>query len=170
MLPSDVIRSSQRMPARMHSQYLRSCYIDNEFSRGEFEVDGFKLDPEAVQVDAYVVGAVGDHIVPWASAYRTSQLLGGRNRFVLSSSGHIAGIVNPPNPKARYWTNEQCSARGAEEWLDGAEQHKETWWQDWARWMADHSGPLRSRPSTLGSPEYPVVGNAPGSYVSAVPH
>jgi polyhydroxyalkanoate synthase len=89
-------------------QKLPSCYLENRFSRGEFEVDGYKLDPGAVHTEAYVVGAIGDHIVPWGSAHATSQLLGGSNRFVLSSSGHIAGIVNPPSPKAKYWTNDDA--------------------------------------------------------------
>ena len=94
-------KDSTRMPAKMHSQYLRSCYLRNEFARGEFEVDGHTLDPAKVDIDTYVLSAVDDHIVPWVSGYKTTQLLGGHNRFVLSTSGHIAGIVNPPSPKAQ---------------------------------------------------------------------
>jgi polyhydroxyalkanoate synthase len=90
---------STRMPARMHSEYLRSCYLHNEFARGEFEIDGVRLDPGKVDIDTYVLSAVDDHIVPWTSGYKTTQLLGGDSRFVLSSSGHIAGIINPPIPR-----------------------------------------------------------------------
>ena len=157
---------STRMPARMHSQYLRSCYLENQFSRGEFEVDGYKLDPAAVDTENYVLGAVADHIVPWTSAHKTSRLLGGRNRFVLSSSGHIAGIVNPPSPKARYWTNDDAGSAEAEEWLEGAQQHQETWWEDWARWIGERAGGMRDRPTDLGSGGHPPVGDAPGTYVT----
>ena len=104
-------KDSTRMPARMHSEYLRSCYLNNEFARGEFEIDGQKLDPGKVDVDTYVLSAVDDHIVPWVSGYKTTQLLGGNNRFVLSTSGHIAGIVNPPGPKPKHWTNDSTSGR-----------------------------------------------------------
>ncbi len=156
---------STRMPARMHSQYLRSFYLENQFSRGEFEVDGYKLDPGAAHVDAYVLGAVDDHIVPWSSAHKTSQMLGGPTRFVLSTSGHIAGIVNPPSAKARYWTNERAGSSGPEEWREGAELHHETWWEDWARWMDERGGDLRDRPEELGSEDHPPLGDAPGRYV-----
>ncbi|MBN2445431.1 MAG: alpha/beta fold hydrolase [Phycisphaerae bacterium] len=97
---------STRMPAKMHSEYLRSCYLRNEFARGEFEIDGKRLDPGLVDIDSYVLAAVDDHVVPWTSSYKTTQLLGGHNRFMLSNSGHIAGIVNPPNPKAKHWVND----------------------------------------------------------------
>ena len=160
---------STRMPFRMHSQYLRSFYLNNEFARGEFEVDGYKLDPSAADVDAYVVGAIGDHIVPWGSAFKTSQLLGGTSRFVLSSSGHIAGIVNPPSTKARYWTNENGPTGEPVQWLAEAEQHQQTWWEDWARWISQRSGDLGDRPSHLGSSDNPPLCDAPGTYVSAVP-
>ena len=93
----------------MHSQYLRACYLNNEFAQGEFEVGGQKVDPGKVEIDTYVLSAVDDHIVPWESGYKTAHLLGGRNRFVLSTSGHIAGIVNPPGPKAKHWITRTAS-------------------------------------------------------------
>ncbi len=153
-----------RMPARMHSEYLRSCYLRNEFARGEFKVNGEPVDPRKVDVDTYVLAAVDDHIVPWQSGYKTTQLLGGANRFVLSNSGHIAGIVNPPNPKSKHWTNEENPVDPAE-WKAGAEQHDETWWEDWARWIAERSGPQVAPPATLGSDAYPALDPAPGLYV-----
>jgi polyhydroxyalkanoate synthase len=158
---------STRMPARLHSQYLRGCYVENRFARGEMEIDGYKLDPGAVDVETYVVGAIDDHIVPWQSAHRTSTLLGGANRFVLSTSGHIAGIVNPPSPKARYWVNEGARPADPDEWLDGAELHVETWWEDWARWLGERAGDLRPPPSALGSEIHPPMEDAPGTYVRA---
>ena len=114
-------KDSTRMPAKMHSQYLRSCYLRNEFASGEFEVDGHRVDPGKVDIDTYVLSAVDDHIVPWASGYKTTQLLGGRNRYVLSNSGHIAGIVNPPNPKSKHWVSDGDLPADPHEWKDSAE-------------------------------------------------
>ena len=153
-----------RMPARMHSEYLRSCYLRNDFARGEFVVAGRAVDPHQVEVDTYVLSAVDDHIVPWESGYKTTQLLGGRNRFVLSTSGHIAGIVNPPHPKAKHWTNEDLPA-DPQEWKAGATLHDETWWEDWARWIAERGGERITPPQSPGSVDYPVLAPAPGTYV-----
>ena len=157
-------KDSTRMPAKMHSQYLRSCYLNNEFARGEFEIDGQKLDPSKVEIDTYVLSAVDDHIVPWVSGYKTTQVLGGHNRFVLSTSGHIAGIVNPPGPKPKHWTNDARPA-DAEAWKEGARLQEGTWWEDWAEWIAAQGGPLVAPPSELGSKEHPPIEAAPGSYV-----
>jgi polyhydroxyalkanoate synthase len=157
-------KDSTRMPARMHSEYLRSCFLNNEFARGEFEIDGQKLDPGKVDIDTYVLSAVDDHIVPWVSGYKTTQLLGGQNRFVLSTSGHIAGIVNPPGPKPKHWTNDAHPA-DPQEWKDGAQLQDGTWWEDWAKWVGAQGGPKVAAPSQLGSKEYPPIEAAPGSYV-----
>jgi len=108
-------KDSTRMPAKMHSEYLRACYLKNKFARGEFEVDGRKLDPASVKIDTYVLSAVDDHIVPWVSGYKTTQLLGGHNPYVLSNSGHIAGIVPPPAPSPSTG-----STRTATRWTPGS--------------------------------------------------
>jgi polyhydroxyalkanoate synthase len=155
---------STRMPARMHSEYLRSCYLHNEFAQGQFEIDGNRLDPGLVDVDTYVLSAVDDHIVPWTSGYKTTQLLGGKSRFVLSSSGHIAGIVNPPNPKAKHWVNDSLPADPLE-WKENAQQVNATWWQDWTAWIAERGGDMIPAPDHLGSDDYPPIEDAPGSYV-----
>jgi len=157
-------KDSTRMPARMHSQYLRSCYLHNEFARGEFEVDGQKLNPAKIDIDTYVLAAVDDHIVPWVSGYKTTQLFSGANRFVLSTSGHIAGIVNPPGPKAKYWTND-ARPGDPQEWKEKATLQTGTWWEDWAKWIAKQGGPKVPAPAKLGSKEHPVIEPAPGSYV-----
>jgi polyhydroxyalkanoate synthase subunit PhaC len=159
-------KDSTRMPAKMHSQYLRSCYLNNEFARGEFEIDGQKLEPGKVDIDTYVLSAVDDHIVPWVSGYKTTQLFGGDNRFVLSTSGHIAGIVNPPNPKAKHWTNDDHPA-DPQEWKENAELQPGTWWQDWSTWIAKRGGSQVAAPRKLGSKDHPPVEAAPGSYVRA---
>ena len=161
-------KDSTRMPARMHSQYLRSCYLNNEFAQGEFEIDGHKLDPGKVDIDTYVLSAVDDHIVPWVSGYKTTQLLGGDVRFVLSTSGHIAGIVNPPSPKAKHWTNDALPA-DPQEWKDGAQLQDRTWWEDWSKWIAARGGPKVAPPRNLGSKDHPPIEAAPGSYVRAKP-
>ena len=155
---------STRMPAKMHSAYLRSCYLRNEFSRGELVIDGVKLDPGAVSVDAYVLSAVDDHIVPWVSAYKTARLLGGDNRFVLSTSGHIAGIVNPPSPKAKHWTNPELPS-DPQQWVAGATLQEGTWWQDWIQWIASRAGDMIDPPRQMGSSDYPILCDAPGTFV-----
>ncbi|MEO6145355.1 MAG: alpha/beta fold hydrolase, partial [Dermatophilaceae bacterium] len=159
-------KDSTRMPARMHSRYLRSCYLNNEFARGEFEIDGQKLEPGKIDIDTYVLSAVDDHIVPWVSGYKTAQLLGGRNRFVLSTSGHIAGIVNPPGPKPKHWTNDATPA-DPQEWKENATLQAGTWWEDWTTWIAAQGGPKVPAPRRLGSKDHPPVEAAPGSYVRA---
>jgi len=157
-------KDNTRMPAKMHSQYLRSCYLHNEFARGEFVVDGQKLNPAKIDIDTYVLAAVDDHIVPWVSGYKTTQLFGGDNRFVLSTSGHIAGIVNPPGPKAKHWTNDAHPA-DPQEWKENATLQNGTWWEDWTKWIAKQGGPKTAAPAKLGSKDHPVIESAPGSYV-----
>ena len=155
---------STRMPAKMHSRYLRSCFLHNEFARGELEIDGHRLDPGKVDIDTYVLSAVDDHIVPWVSAYKTTQLFGGDRRFVLSTSGHIAGIVNPPRPKSMHWTNDALPA-DPQEWKDNADLQAGTWWEDWATWIAKQGGPMVAARRALGSKDHPPIEPAPGRYV-----
>jgi polyhydroxyalkanoate synthase len=157
-------KDSTRMPAKMHSRYLRACYLNNEFARGDFEIDGQKLEPGKVDIDTYVLSAVDDHIVPWVAGYKTTQLLGGHKRFVLSTSGHIAGIVNPPGPKAKHWTNDAHPA-DPQEWKEHAKLQNGTWWDDWTPWIADQGGPMVNAPAKLGSKAYPPIEAAPGSFV-----
>jgi polyhydroxyalkanoate synthase len=155
-----------RMPAKMHSEYLRSCYLKNEFARGEFKINGHRLNPGDVEVDSYVVSAIDDHIVPWTSAYKTTQLLGGENRFVLSTSGHIAGIVNPPSPKSKHWTNDDLRPDPLE-WKAGTELRDASWWEDWTKWIGERSGAKVTAPESAGSDKYPILDPAPGRYVRA---
>jgi polyhydroxyalkanoate synthase len=155
---------STRMPADMHSRYLRSCYLRNEFARGEFTVGATRLDPAAVTQPTYVIGAVDDHIVPWTSAYRTTQVLGGRNRFVLSGSGHIAGIVAPPSPKAKHWSYPATPADPLA-WKAHAELRPETWWEDWSRWIGRRAGRKVAPPRRPGGNGFEPLGEAPGEYV-----
>jgi polyhydroxyalkanoate synthase len=154
------------MPAAMHSFYLRSCYLRNELARGELVLAGTRLQLEDVGADTYVLAAREDHIAPWRTSYQTTQLLRGSDvRFVLSSSGHIAGIVNPPNPKSRHWTNDELPA-DPDDWVKDAAEHEGSWWSDWAAWIEARAG-ARQGPPPLGSQSYPALADAPGSYVHA---
>jgi polyhydroxyalkanoate synthase subunit PhaC len=153
-----------RMPAAMHTFYLRALYLRNELARGVLEVKGHRLSLTDVQSDAYVVGAINDHIVPWAASYKTTRLMGGDVRYVLSSGGHIAGIVNPPGPKAWYEESKPPYPASPAQWRVAAAHHSGSWWEDWTRWAGRRAG-RRTDPPPMGSERYPAIADAPGSYV-----
>ncbi|HEY3260304.1 MAG TPA: alpha/beta fold hydrolase [Pseudonocardiaceae bacterium] len=152
-----------RMPAAMHSFYLRNFYVQNNFVKGALEVRGEQLDLNDVDQDLYVVSAINDHIVPWTSSYATLKHVRSDARFVLSSGGHIAGIVNPPSPKAWYVTGDKYPD-DPQQWRAEGERHAGSWWEDWAEWGAKRSGPLVD-PPPIGSDSHPVLGDGPGNYV-----
>jgi polyhydroxyalkanoate synthase len=152
-----------RMPAAMHSFYLRCLYLRNELASGQMEIAGRQLSLSDVKSDAYVVGAVNDHIVPWPASYQATRLLGGDVRYVLSSGGHIAGIVNPPGPKAWYEAAGRNAATAAE-WRGAADRQAGSWWEDWTRWAESRAGE-RVQPPSMGSSRYPPAGDAPGDYI-----
>jgi polyhydroxyalkanoate synthase len=154
---------STRMPAAMHSFYLRSCYLENRLARGELTLAGEPIHLDAVEGDVYVVSAINDHIVPWRSAYETRRLLGGDVRFVLSNGGHIAGIVNPPGPKPWYLTDGADSA-SPDEWEKSATRHHGSWWEDWTAWSSSRAG-KSVQPPPMGSKRYPATDEAPGRFV-----
>jgi polyhydroxyalkanoate synthase len=156
---------STRMPERMQSEYLRWCWVENKLARNELTLLGQPIVVSDIDIDTYIVAAVDDHIVPWRSSYKTVGLIGTRPRFVLSSAGHIAGIINPPSPKARLWTNPHLDP-DPDAWLSGAEKSEKSWWEDWADWIQVRSG-RRGTPPAIGNSEYPVLCDAPGSYVLA---
>jgi polyhydroxyalkanoate synthase len=157
---------STRMPAAMHAFYLRNFYVENKLAAGTLEIAGKAIDLSAIKAPTYVVSAINDHIVPWESSYKTTGLVSGPVRFVLSSGGHIAGIVNPPGPKAWYQvapTDDALPATAAD-WRAGAERRSGSWWEDWASWSDEHSGPMQDPPG-MGSEQHPVLGVGPGTYV-----
>jgi polyhydroxyalkanoate synthase subunit PhaC len=156
---------STRLPAKMYTSYLRGLYQENRLARSELTSAGKRLVLSKVNQDVYILAAVEDHIAPWRSSYKTTQLLAGKIKFVLSSSGHIAGIVNPPSKTAVHWTNPGLPA-DPEAWLLGATKHQQTWWEDWARWIGERAGTRRA-PPTLGSKAYRPLSDAPGTYVLA---
>src|SRR3954467_459080 len=155
-----------RMPAAMHAFYLRHFYVENRLSAGTLEIAGKTIDLSAIKAPTYVVSAINDHIVPWESSYKTTGLVSGPVRFVLSSGGHIAGIVNPPGPKAWYQVAPTDDALPADpaSWRAGAERRSGSWWEDWSTWSADHSGPMQDPPG-MGSARHPVLADGPGTYV-----
>jgi polyhydroxyalkanoate synthase len=165
--PFDILAwngDSTRMPANMHGFYLRSCYLGNELAAGTMELDGTRLHLDAVTQDHYVVGAIEDHIAPWEGSYLTIQALPNADvRYVLTSAGHIAGIVNPPSPKAWFRTGGETPA-DPKEWFAASVSHEGSWWEDWAEWIAQRSGE-RVAPPKMGSRKYKPVADAPGTYV-----
>jgi polyhydroxyalkanoate synthase len=154
---------STNLPGKAHSEFLRKTYLENALAHDEYIALGERLMISEVKTDCYVVAGVDDHIVPWPVSYRTTQLFKGPMRFVMTSGGHIAGIVSPPGPKVRLWTNDELP-RDAAAWQAGATEHRDTWWNDWSRWLAERAGDLQAPPA-MGSAQHPPVGAAPGDYV-----
>ena len=156
-----------RMPAAVHSFYLRNCYLKNLLAKGEMEVSGVKIDLSKVKVPIYNLIAREDHIAPLASVYRLGRYFGGPVKIVVSGSGHIAGVVNPPEAgKYQYWTNE-AYPETHEEWMQAAKETPGSWWPDWNEWLAAQSGPQVAA-RKLGSKQYPAIEDAPGSYVRVI--
>ena len=154
---------STNMPGRAHAEFIRAMYIENSLAHDRYEAMGERLMVSEIGIDSYVVAGIDDHIVPWRVSYRTARIFKGAARFVMTSGGHIAGIVSPPNPKVRVWTNDDLPA-DPDAWQAGAEEQRNTWWNDWASWIATRSGAIRVPPG-IGSAAYPVIGDAPGTYV-----
>lgn len=154
-----------RMSAGLHADFVDMA-VENQLIRaGALSVLGVPIDLGKVTVDSYVVAGIADHITPWENCYRTTQLFGGRTRFILSTSGHIAALVNPPdNPKASFHTNDDHGA-DAQAWLKGAETHQGSWWNDVARWLDERTGDLKPAPKEMGSTRLKPLADAPGTYV-----
>ncbi len=154
-----------RMAAGLHADFV-DLGLDNALTTpGALTVLGQPIDLQAVTIDAYVVAGSTDHITPWENCYRTTGLLGGDVRFVLSSSGHIAALVNPPgNPKASYRTGTTNPPDPAS-WLADADTHQGTWWTDVSGWLDQRCGRQVVAPKQLGAPDLPPLADAPGTYV-----
>ncbi|SNB63438.1 polyhydroxyalkanoate synthase [Arboricoccus pini] len=156
---------STRLPAAMHSFYLRRCYHENKLvEAGGVTLGGVKIDLRRINLPAYWVSTREDHIAPWKSTYAATQLYKGEKRFVLAGSGHIAGVINPPtSEKYGYWTNEDLPA-DPQAWLEGATAHPGSWWPDWAGWAKARAGKqVPAREPGQGS--LPAIEPAPGSFV-----
>jgi polyhydroxyalkanoate synthase subunit PhaC len=156
-----------RMTAGLHRDFVRVAVTNSLAEPGGVTVLGTEVDLGRVKVDSYVVAGVADHICPWQSCYRSAQLLGGKTRFVLSTSGHIAALVNPAgNKKSSYQVSDDVSA-DAGDWQRSAPTEQGSWWPDYAAWLAERSGAQVPAPAALGSGQFGVIEAAPGSYVRA---
>lgn len=158
-------QDSTRMPAANHRFYLREFYHENKLAKGQMKIAGTRLDLKKVKLPIYELATREDHIAPAKSVFIGSKLFGGPVEFVLAGSGHIAGVINPPDPKRvkyQHWTSSK-PAETLEEWIAKAKENPGSWWPHWSKWLAKHSGariPARQPGAVLG-----VIEDAPGSYV-----
>jgi class II poly(R)-hydroxyalkanoic acid synthase len=167
--PFDVLfwnADTTRMTAALHRDMVLMGVNNSLVTPGGVNMLGTPVDLSKVTADAYVIGGVADHISPWQATYRSARLLGSKdNRYVLSTSGHIAAMVNPPgNPKASYRTD-PVDAEDPGQWLESAQKFPDSWWPDHVHWLAERSGPEIDAPRTLGGEGFPPLGPAPGRYV-----
>ncbi len=156
-----------RMPATMHKWYLQEFYLHNALIKKDaLTVAGAPIDLEQVVQPIYAVAAADDHIAPWKQAFRLNNFVAGSTRFVLSSSGHILGIINPPvrPPKREYWVAESARHDSADSWRERAEFRSGSWWEDWISWLRPLSGKA-GKPPAMANITYPALIDAPGSYV-----
>jgi polyhydroxyalkanoate synthase len=167
--PFDVLfwnADTTRMAAALHRDLVLMGLRNALVTPGGVSMLGSPVDLSKITSDAYVVGGIADHICPWQATYRSARLLGSKdNRFVLSTSGHIAALVNPPgNPKASFRIG-PVDAEDPQEWLESAQKCADSWWPDYVAWLAERSGSEIDAPKTLGGEDLPPLGPAPGSYV-----
>jgi polyhydroxyalkanoate synthase subunit PhaC len=168
--PFDVLywnMDTTRMPYTMHAWYLRELYLHNKLTEKDaLTLGGETIDLGAISQPVYAVSAEDDHIAPWRQTFRTMNYVAGPKRFVLSSSGHILGIVNPPvkPPKRKFWVGQAHRSDTADGWHGGAETHPGSWWEDWMAWLKPQCGELRDA-GAVATDTYPALADAPGTYV-----
>jgi len=154
-----------RMPAANHSAYLRNCYLDNKLAKRQMEIEGVKLNLKRVRIPIYNLATREDHIAPAKSVFLGASLFGGPMRYVLAGSGHIAGVVNPPDrQKYQYWTGARPKGEDVETWLAAAKEHAGSWWPDWIAWIKGQA-PATVPARTPGGGVLQPIEDAPGSYV-----
>ena len=156
---------STRMPRANHSQYLRNCYLENKFAKGEMAMGDEMLAIGKIKIPVYNLAAKEDHIAPARSVFNGAKLFGGEMRYVMGGSGHIAGVINPPGPKPKYqyWTGPAPSGR-FEDWVAGAQEHPGSWWPDWLAWI-EAQAPEKVPAREPGGGKVETLGDAPGTYV-----
>jgi polyhydroxyalkanoate synthase len=168
--PFDVLywnMDSTRLPARMHSEYLRRFYLENRMVTPDaLELAGRPVDLGRIDAPLYIVGTEQDHIAPWKETFKTAALVRSPVRYVLATSGHILGIMSPPvePPKRRYWAGDATGSTDPEAWRGEVPKVPGSWWEDWARWLAARCGEP-GPPPPLGSEAHPALEPAPGTYV-----
>ena len=161
---------STRMPAAMHSFYLRRMYQENRLIEpGGIRLKGVDIDLSTIKLPSCLISTREDHIAPWKATYAATQLLGGPVKFILAGSGHIAGVVNPPEAnKYGYWTNAK-NLKSPDNWFNSAEEHAGSWWPEWAKWVGRHGG-AKVAARKPGDGKLKVLEEAPGSYVKVKAH
>jgi polyhydroxyalkanoate synthase subunit PhaC len=153
------------LPAGLHREFVELSLENSLVHPGKLKALGTPIDLSRITVDTYLVAGISDHITPWQNCYRSTQLLGSKPRFVLSTSGHIAAIVNPPgNERASYQTGDD-NPPSPEEWLQTAAKRRGSWWEDWLRWLEERSGEEKPAPRALGGAGFKPLEPAPGTYV-----
>ncbi|MBH3406575.1 class II poly(R)-hydroxyalkanoic acid synthase [Pseudomonas glycinae] len=154
-----------RLPAAFHGDLIEMFKNNPLIRPNALEVCGTPIDLKQVTADIFSLAGTNDHITPWKSCYKSAQLFGGKVEFVLSSSGHIQSILNPPgNPKSRYMTSDEMTAN-ADDWQENSTKHADSWWLYWQAWQAARSGELKKAPAKLGNKAYPAGEASPGTYV-----
>jgi polyhydroxyalkanoate synthase len=157
---------STNLPGPMYCWYLRHTYLQNELVKpGKLTVCGEKVDLGKITVPAFIYASHDDHIVPWKSAYESTHILKGKNRFVLGASGHIAGVINPPAKNKRHYFENNKLAKTADEWLAAAKDIKGSWWPNYAKWLEQFGGKRIKASKTFGNARYKKLEAAPGKYV-----
>lgn len=159
------------LPGPFFAWYFRNTYLENNLKiPGRIKVDGHPLDLGRLRMPVYLYGSRDDHIVPWRSAYASSQLLRGETRFVLGASGHIAGVINPPDKGRRsHWVHDACDdglPGDPDLWMAGAQERPGSWWPDWSAWLAGHSGAMVRASRKPGGAGYKAIEPAPGRYAA----
>src|SRR5215831_2920179 len=166
--PFDILfwnADTTRMTAGLHRDFLQTGVANALVRPGGVTMLGSPVDLALIDRDSYLVAGITDHLCPWQSCYRSTQLLGGSSRFVLSTSGHVAAMVNPPgNDKARYQVAKDCP-EDPQDWLRRAETCHGSWWPDYAGWLAEHCGEEKAAPDELGGSGLAPICDAPGTYV-----
>ena len=168
--PFDVLywnMDTTRMPYAMHAWYLRELYLKNKLIvKDALTIAGESIDLGAISQSVYAVSAEDDHIAPWRQTFKTMNYVAGPKRFVVSSSGHILGIVNPPvkPPKRSFWVGQVRRSDSADDWRSGLQEQMGSWWEDWMAWLKPQSGDLVDAPP-VASDAYPGLADAPGTYV-----
>lgn len=155
------------LPGPFFTWYFRNTYLENRLKSGELKVCNSKVDLTKLDMPVYLYASRDDHIVPWKSVYDSTKLLTGEMRFVLGESGHVAGVINPPQRGRRgYWYYDSDDLPEiADQWLDQSTHTKGSWWSDWIEWLVANSGGDKNARKTLGNKKYPMIEPAPGRYV-----
>ena len=161
---------STNLPGPYYAWYLRNTYLENNLIKpGAVTVCGEPVDLRLIDIPTFIYGSREDHIVPWESAYASTQVVSGPRTFVLGASGHIAGVINPPAKKKRsHWVTGAKVKQlptDAQTWMASAQEQPGSWWTAWADWLSEHAGPMVAAPKQAGSRKHPAIEAAPGRYV-----